>query len=153
MKQLHANGFPESHFKLTKPGAEIPFDSGLFDACFGISVFTHLTERLQFQYLAEIRRILKPDGIGIFSVHGFVHFFSQINDGNKFFDWIDKGIIVTGDNLDLSENFAKSNDDKLYVDTLHTPDYILKSWSRFFSSLYIIEAPTIYGHDFVVCRR
>jgi SAM-dependent methyltransferase len=153
MKQLHANGFPASHFKLTEPGAEIPFDSASFDACFGISVFTHLTESLQFKYLSEIRRILKPGGIGIFSVHGFVHYFSQINDGNKFFDWIDKGIIVTGDNLDLSENFAKSNDEKLYVDTLHTPDYILKNWSRFFTSLSIIEAPTIYGQDFVVCRR
>jgi SAM-dependent methyltransferase len=153
MKHLHETGFPPSRFMLTDPGADIPFDDGTFDACFGLSVFTHLTEELQNKYLAETSRILKPGGISIFSVHGLMHFFARMNDGNVFFKLIDNGLLVIGDNFDITENFSAANDKKLYVDTMHTPDYILSTWSKFFSRIQIIQAPTAYTHDLVVCRK
>jgi ubiquinone/menaquinone biosynthesis C-methylase UbiE len=153
MGNLHASGYPKTHFRLTAPGAEIPFDDESLDACFGISVFTHLTSPLQFKYLKEIKRILKPGGIGIFSVHGPIHFFTRINDGDMFYRWLDTGLLVTGDNHDISENFSQANDDKLYVDTLHTPGYIFDQWSKFFTGISIIDAPNAYGHDLVVCRK
>jgi hypothetical protein len=78
---------------------------------------------------------------------------ARMNDGNTFFEWLDKGLLVTGDNLDLNEKFSQSNDDKLYVDAIHTPDYIFREWTRFFCSVKIIEAPTVYSHDFVVCIK
>jgi cyclopropane fatty-acyl-phospholipid synthase-like methyltransferase len=37
------------------------FDSGHFDLVYAISVFTHLPEDLQFQWLAELRRITRGD--------------------------------------------------------------------------------------------
>jgi ubiquinone/menaquinone biosynthesis C-methylase UbiE len=149
MGTLHSAGFSKSNFRLTEPGGKIPFDDESFDAVFGISVFTHLTEEMQFYYLAEIRRVLKSNGIGIFSVHGLTQFFMQINDGNTLSQLIERGIKVTGGNDDLEPWFAASR--QLYVNTLHTPNYILRAWKRYFSTISIQMAPLVNTHDLVIC--
>jgi ubiquinone/menaquinone biosynthesis C-methylase UbiE len=41
--------------------------SSSVDLIYGISVMTHLTEQTQLRWLAELRRILKPDGVCILS--------------------------------------------------------------------------------------
>jgi ubiquinone/menaquinone biosynthesis C-methylase UbiE len=153
MSALLSSGYPSQNFKLMQPGGQIPFEDSTFDAVYGISVFTHLTEDLQFKYLEELSRVLIPGGVGIFSVHGLIHFFSRINDGTLFYKLMDKGFLVTGDNHDLSENFTESNTSKLYVDTLHAPNYIYERWSRFFSKIRMIWAPNAYGHDLVICQK
>ena len=47
-----------------------PFKNETFDLIWCGSVFTHLDENRQDLWLAEINRILKPDGILLASVHG-----------------------------------------------------------------------------------
>jgi SAM-dependent methyltransferase len=47
-----------------------PFEDDSFDLIWCGSVFTHLDENRQDRWLAEIFRILKPDGILLASVHG-----------------------------------------------------------------------------------
>lgn len=153
MDVLHNSGFSNKNFRLMAPGGDIPFGDESFDAVYGISVFTHLTEDLQFKYLKELKRVLNINGVGIFSIHGFIHFFSRINDGLTFYKWMERGLLVTGDNHDLTENFSVSNTSKLYVDTLHSPNYIYENWSRIFSKIRIIKAPNAYGHDLVVCQK
>ena len=153
MTVLHSAGYPDSNFKLMEPGGDIPFPAETFDAVYGISVFTHLTEELQFKYLKELNRVIKPGGVGIFSVHGFIHFFSRINDGNMFYKWMENGFYVTSDNFDLTENFAESNTERLYVNTLHTPNYVFEKWLPTFSRIHIVKAPNVYGHDLLVCQK
>jgi SAM-dependent methyltransferase len=46
------------------------YPSEMFDLVYAVSVFTHLNEELQLRWLAEIRRILKPSGVALFTVHG-----------------------------------------------------------------------------------
>src|SRR5262249_20518261 len=41
-----------------------------FDFVYAISVFTHLDEDFQRAWLAELRRILRPDGIALVTLHG-----------------------------------------------------------------------------------
>lgn len=41
-----------------------------FDLVYAISVFTHLDEEFQFQWLRELRRILAPGGICLITLHG-----------------------------------------------------------------------------------
>ena len=45
-----------------------PYVSGSFDLIYAFSVFTHLDEGLQSDWLAEFRRLLRPGGILILSV-------------------------------------------------------------------------------------
>jgi SAM-dependent methyltransferase len=152
MEQLHASGFERSKFKLMKAGGDIPFPDNSFDACFGYSVFTHLTGDLETRYLSEVRRVLKPGGVAVFSVHGLSHFFLRINDGSVFFEWIKNGLYVLDRNKDISEGFLGADERSIYVNTLHSPGYILERWGEFFSDIRIIEAPNASGHDLVVCR-
>jgi SAM-dependent methyltransferase len=44
-----------------------PFKSDFFDLIYGISVFTHLSESVQLRWLAELRRVAKPDGLLVLS--------------------------------------------------------------------------------------
>jgi len=52
------------------------FGGAEFDFVYAISVFTHLSERSQTAWLAEIRRILSPKGLFIFTTQG--EFYRQL---------------------------------------------------------------------------
>ncbi len=41
-----------------------------FDLIYGISVLTHLDEQHQFCWLQELRRLIKPDGVVLLTMHG-----------------------------------------------------------------------------------
>lgn len=57
-------------FRATDPFPLLPFEDGSFDAVIRYSVMTHLPWPLQERWLAEIRRVLVPDGVFATSVHG-----------------------------------------------------------------------------------
>jgi SAM-dependent methyltransferase len=57
-------------FVNSRPEPPLPFQSGYFDVVYCFSVFTHLDERMQDMWLIEIKRVLKPGGIVILTVHG-----------------------------------------------------------------------------------
>lgn len=52
-------------------GARPPttLESGSFDIAFAASVFTHFPEDVQFEWLAELRRLLRPGGLLVASTH------------------------------------------------------------------------------------
>ncbi len=52
------------------PEPPLAFASGFFDVVYCLSVFTHLDEQMQDNWLIELKRILKPGGIVILTVHG-----------------------------------------------------------------------------------
>jgi SAM-dependent methyltransferase len=47
-----------------------PYVSGSFDLIYALSVFSHLDEALQAQWLAEYRRLLRPGGLLVLSLLG-----------------------------------------------------------------------------------
>jgi SAM-dependent methyltransferase len=48
----------------------MPFDDRTFDAAYAFSVFSHLPEPLHLAWLAELRRVIRPGGVVVVTVHG-----------------------------------------------------------------------------------
>ena len=53
-------------------GAEppLPFTDGFFDYLWSISVFSHLPEQMASAWIGELRRVLRPGGVALVTVHG-----------------------------------------------------------------------------------
>jgi SAM-dependent methyltransferase len=61
---------PPGRFLATEPVPPLPYPAEHFDAIYCLSVFTHLDESMQDLWLAELRRILKPQGVLLLTVFG-----------------------------------------------------------------------------------
>jgi SAM-dependent methyltransferase len=57
-------------FVATSAQPPLPFDDSSFDLVFSYSLWTHLSEPAQLAWLAEVRRLLRPDGIAVLTTHG-----------------------------------------------------------------------------------
>jgi SAM-dependent methyltransferase len=66
---------PFGEFEVNQLSPPLPYKSGEFDLVYALSVFTHLTEGLQFLWMTELSRVLAPGGYLILSTHGerYVH--------------------------------------------------------------------------------
>ena len=56
--------------KLSSVHPPIPYRDDEFEAVISISIFTHLNERSQDEFLAELTRVTAPDGYLFLTVHG-----------------------------------------------------------------------------------
>ena len=56
--------------KLSDVTPPIPYADDQFEALISISIFTHLNEASQDQFLAELARVTAPDGLLFLTVHG-----------------------------------------------------------------------------------
>lgn len=50
--------------------ARLPYSDNFFDVIYGISVFTHLSKQMHYDWFCEISRILKTDGIIFLTTQG-----------------------------------------------------------------------------------
>lgn len=57
-------------FNLNPLEAVLPYDDSFFDFIYGISIFTHLSEKLHFEWKNELTRVLKSDGVLLLSLQG-----------------------------------------------------------------------------------
>jgi SAM-dependent methyltransferase len=121
-----------------------------FDLIFGISVFTHLREGSQLEWLAELSRLLRPGGIALVTVLGPSTMCRFAFNGSLLEEWQQTGFVSMANNEDL---IGHINDDSYYVNSLVTPEYIGDVWSRFFAVKGIIPAYIGNHQDLVVLRK
>lgn len=64
------NNLKNVSFSLNSLEPPLPFESETFDCVYAISIFTHLSEIMHYAWIEELFRILKPNGILIFTTQG-----------------------------------------------------------------------------------
>lgn len=60
----------EIHFNKNSLEALLPYSNNFFDAIYGISILTHLSKQLHYDWYKELYRILKPGGILFLTTQG-----------------------------------------------------------------------------------
>lgn len=65
-----SENLPDIEFNRNSNEAELPYENNFFDIIYGISVFTHLSEKMHTLWFNELLRVLKPGGIMLFTTQG-----------------------------------------------------------------------------------
>jgi SAM-dependent methyltransferase len=126
---------PFARFQTTPHVPPTPYPDAYFDLVVNHSVFTHLPEDRQDQWLAELRRIARPGAILLLTVHSGPQLQSALDalavaggdaagaaaalarDGILFFD---------------QDGYIGSSHPDFYRTTFHAPWYLFEHWQRFF---------------------
>ncbi len=65
-----AENLPFGDFAVNALESPLTYDDSSFDLVYAFSVFTHLPLPLQTHWMHELRRVLKPGGVAVISLHG-----------------------------------------------------------------------------------
>src|SRR5690606_10614422 len=63
----------QGHFVRNRLNPPLPYPDAHFDIVYLMSVFTHLREETQRQWLAELRRVTRPGGVALVTFHDEDH--------------------------------------------------------------------------------
>jgi SAM-dependent methyltransferase len=139
---------PAATFAANGMRPPLPFAADAFDVVVAHSVFTHLDRQLQREWLADIRRVLRPGGLFVTSAHGpFAARFTfppetaalvqQRGIRDDLQDRALDGVVAPG----------------YYRSTFQTPEYTCNEWGRQFEVLEYVEGGMQNFQDLVVLRR
>ncbi len=145
-----ARNHPNLDVEVNRFEPPLPYADETFDLLYSVSVLTHLDEDSQFRWLREIRRVLKPGGLALVTVHGERAFqgFSKASSVA-----VDSDRIAAHGSLEQSgfvfEPAAASHWSALqFIDAddawglaFHSPDYIREHWGEIFTSTTLLERP------------
>jgi SAM-dependent methyltransferase len=120
------------------------FERGQFDAIYAVSVFTHLPEEMQFAWLTELRRIIRPGGVLVASVHGGQHW-SEADPALRI------EVAMRGFAYRMPQATPGLPD--FYHLAFHSEAYVRAKWTRFFDLAAYRERLIHGAHDVVVLRR
>jgi SAM-dependent methyltransferase len=124
------------------------YAAGFFDGIYAISVFTHLDETAQDEWLAELRRIVRPGGIVLATVHGTSATASCTEAELEQLE--DRGFLYRVDRKGALKLDGLPDD---YQTTFHTKGYVYGEWLRWFEVVDYVEGGLAGHQDVVVLRR
>lgn len=99
-------------FRVNTLSGSLPYESETFDFIYSFSVFTHLKEPLQFHWIDELSRVLKPGGYIYLTTHG-KHYVSVLNAAEQ--EQFNKGQLVVREQEQSGSNFCA---------VFHPPSYV-----------------------------
>jgi SAM-dependent methyltransferase len=147
---------PGIEFARNEAEPPLPYADESFDLVVNHSVFTHLDERMQDAWLAELRRVTKKGGIGLLSVHGPTAF-ALTEDSCRYEGdtpaVLRKELEHDGILYVTSDAFVGSSFPSFYHTTFHAPWYVFEHWSRWFSVLAYLSRADLDFQDIVLLRR
>ncbi|MHB8645406.1 MAG: class I SAM-dependent methyltransferase [Thermomicrobiales bacterium] len=136
---------PFARFHVNQPLPRTTFASRQFDLICALSVFTHLNEEYQFQWLRELKRILKPSGILVASVHG-----------RHYIDALPPEQIAAVEKTGfffLEGEYWKGIFPDWYQNAFHTERYIADTFARDFDLLAHLPQGLGKRQDIVVLQK
>ncbi|HEX2043053.1 MAG TPA: class I SAM-dependent methyltransferase [Acidimicrobiales bacterium] len=147
---------PWATFKVNDPLPPLDYPDGFFDLVFNHSVFTHIDEHYQDRWLAELRRVVKPGGYAILSVHGEAAFrmFEEAvhgiggDSGVVRQELATKGVCYIKDDAFTGGPFPD-----FYHSTFHAPWYVFEHWGRYFDVAAYVPKGSMGYQDFVLLER
>ena len=146
------DNLPTGCFEVGPPLPPTAFDDASFDLVLNHSVFTHLDERYQDEWLAELARITRADGTLVLSFSGempFAQLEASVRDEHPTVAaaWREQlerdGILFITEDTDLG--FPD-----FYHSTFHKPAYVLEHWQQWFELLAYIPRNNLEFQDVVV---
>jgi len=118
-------------FSLSRESPPIDYAADSFDFIYVISVFTHLDEDYQFRWLEELRRIAKPGGVLLLTLHG-------AKDGQDFL---------------FERSYEKGLFPAWYQNTYHSKEYVFENFGKYFQVLDYFPRGMSDFQDVVVLRK
>jgi SAM-dependent methyltransferase len=132
--------------------------SGSVDLILNQSVFTHLPEDAQFAWLQELHRIAKSDAFLILSFHGL-----------SVWEALESPLRANGNIVEAEELRAAYNTrgfhhtqgrnsleqalPEYYGVTLHSIDYVIREWAKWFSIVAWLPRYSLGHQDIVLLRK
>lgn len=105
-------------FRVNTLSGTLPYDSETFDFIYSFSVFTHLREPLQFHWLDELKRVLKPGGYIYLTTHG-EHYLTGLNSSEQ--EQFRRGELVVREEQESGSNRCA---------VFHPPSYVRDTLAR-----------------------
>lgn len=72
------DNLPFAHVALNGSTPPLPYGDDAFDLVYAVSVFTHLPEDMQLAWMAEMRRVLRPGGYLLVTLHGDLELYRHL---------------------------------------------------------------------------
>lgn len=136
---------PFTHCDVNMPLPPLRYRSGQFDFIYALSVFTHLDEEFQFQWLRELKRVLKPRGILLLTIHG-QHYINSLP--------LEQIAEVQRDGfLFLKGDYWKGIFPDWYQNAFHTKEYIQDQFGAYFDVLGYLPQGLGGRQDMVVLQN
>jgi SAM-dependent methyltransferase len=158
------NTYPAARFEVNRSRPPLPFSDGSFDLVYSISIFTHLPEARQQEWLRELRRVLRPGGIALVSIQG-QQALEIFQIGAMFVTRSCADALATTGPVD-SERFVYLPYDDFQPDsskypgiedsyglTFQSADYVTETWSSSLEVLGVRSAAVDGLQDLVLMRK
>jgi len=100
------------HFDINELDPPLKYADGSFDFIYALSVFTHLTERLQLLWMKELKRVIRPGGYLLVTLHG-TFYFNRLTPFEQ--EQFQKGELVVKDAGSAGSNYCAAFHPESYV--------------------------------------
>lgn len=152
---------PQLEWAVSNYEPPLPFAERSFDLVYSISVLSHLDEPAQDRWLQEIRRVLRPGGVALLSVHGG-YAFEQFRTGQVTTGWCRRDAFAReplGPEEFVFEPYLRTvwNEGELpgvaeeYGLAFHGERYVREHWSRWLTVDAVVERALTGWQDVAVC--
>lgn len=155
VKWAQAN-IPYASFKVNDPLPPLDYPDGFFDLVYNHSVFTHLDEEYQDKWLAELRRVTKPGGTILLTVHGEVavrHNEELTANAGGDSTWLREELRRSGIAFVRQDSYVGGPFPDFYHSTFHAPWYVFDRWGASLRVKAYLPGASLGFQDIVVLEN